>query len=84
MLCCWLYQGRHEEYEQQHRAKLQQEEEAARKAAEFKVGCCLCVGQDFQHEVVLQTHAKLPLVFTAEAELLAGCYHFSGPIDPNA
>lgn len=33
-----LLQARHEEYEEQYRTKLQQEEEAARRAAEFKVG----------------------------------------------
>jgi hypothetical protein len=30
-------QARHEEYEGQHRARLQEEEEEARRAAEFKV-----------------------------------------------
>ena len=35
---CLPFQARHEEYEEQYRTKLQQEEEAARRAAEFKVG----------------------------------------------
>jgi hypothetical protein len=69
---CLPFQARHEEYEEQYRTKLQQEEEAARRAAEFKVGQHCKAVQMFRlgYQPLLHgymySHADAPARHTAE------------------